>query len=324
MPAGSTEDILSSVARRWRQIDRLLPVPKLPAEAACDSELTLPEAEGRPAAVGWCRHRFFEADAAELAWGAAAAQFWLTPYVAGVAAEPGIGTALHELLAGWSAHLAAEQGTDDEDSQAAIRWPSRDVGGVRALLQHGLQPLTVIAARPAGRALAATGPAPDDLRIRRAGPDDVAAVTALTLDVVRFDQHFGSVLLRPHAEWAHQREAEQTLAMPQPWTWLAERDGQAIGLVVAQPPDQAGWIAPSTSQRPVAYLSTMSVQPGERGTGVGTALVAELHRELDAAGVAVTLLHHALLNPLSSPFWSRMGYRPLWTTFEVRPARALR
>jgi GNAT superfamily N-acetyltransferase len=65
------------------------------------------------------------------------------------------------------------------------------------------------------------------------------------------------------------------------------------------------------------------VLPGRRGTGVGTALVEHLHRELDAIGVSVTLLHHAQLNPLSAPFWHRMGYRPLWTSWEVRPAASL-
>ena len=30
------------------------------------------------------------------------------------------------------------------------------------------------------------------------------------------------------------------------------------------------------------------------------------------------------MNPLSAPFWSRMGYRPLWTGWEVRPAASLR
>jgi GNAT superfamily N-acetyltransferase len=67
----------------------------------------------------------------------------------------------------------------------------------------------------------------------------------------------------------------------------------------------------------------MSVRPDERGAGVGTGLAAELHRQLDAADVAVTLPHHGLLNPLSAPFWNRMGYRPLWTNWEIRPARAL-
>ena len=44
----------------------------------------------------------------------------------------------------------------------------------------------------------------------------------------------------------------------------------------------------------------------------------------DASGVDTTLLHFAQLNPLSAPFWSRMGYRPLWTGWEVRPAASLR
>jgi predicted N-acetyltransferase YhbS len=322
MPADIAEDVLCSVAGRWRSVDPLLPDPKLPAEASCGVDLSVAETTGRAAALGWCRHRLFEPDAAELAWGAAAAQYWLTPRVAGEPAEPVIGVALEELLARWRAHLAAEPAAGGEDSQATVRWPSRDISGVRALLQLGLQPLTVIAARPAGRDLPAVGPLAG-VRIRSAGPGDVAAVTALTMEVIRFDQHFGGAALRPQAERAHRQEAEETLALVQPWTWLAERDAQAVGLLVAQPPDRAAWIAPLTRQRPVAYLSTMSIRPEERGTGIGAALVAELHRELDAAGVAVTLLHHAQLNPLSTPFWSRMGYRPLWTDWKVTPAQAL-
>jgi hypothetical protein len=40
--------------------------------------------------------------------------------------------------------------------------------------------------------------------------------------------------------------------------------------------------------------------------------------------VSVTLLHYEQVNPLSGPFWSHRGYRPLWTSWEARPARALR
>jgi predicted N-acetyltransferase YhbS len=323
MSAVIAEGVLDSAAGRWRRIDPLLPDPRARADTGCGAELTVPAADGRAAAVGWCRHREIAPEAAELAWGAAA-QFWLTAGVAGDPGEPGIGTALDELLARWRAHLAAEPAAAGEDSQAAVRWPSRDIGGVRALLSHGLQPLTITAARPAGRAGPDVAPGRSGLRIRPADPGDVAVVTALTVEVIRFDQHFGSVLLRPNAEQAQRQAAEQTLARPEPWTWLAERDGQAIGLLVAEPPDRAGWIAPATGQSPVAYLGTMSVRPDQRGSGVGTALVAALHRELDAAGVAVTLLHHSLLNPLSTPFWSRMGYRPLWASWEIRPARALR
>ncbi len=315
-------DLLSSVAARWQSIDPLLPDPTSVPDS-CGAEHTVPAANGRPAAVGWCRHLRLAPESAELAWGAAA-QFWLTAHVAGEPAEPAIGAALDELLVRWSAHLAAEPTAADEDSQAVIRWPSRDVAGVRALLRHGLQPLTVIAARPAGRPGPAAAPRPADLRIRMADPADVGAVTALCVEVIGFDQYFGSVALHPHTARAERQAAEKTLAGPAPWTWLAERNGRAVGLLVAQPPERAAWIAAATRKSPVGYLATMSVLPGERGSGVGTRLVAELHRELDAAGVAVTLLHHAQLNPLSTPFWNRMGYRPLWTSWEVRPARALR
>jgi GNAT superfamily N-acetyltransferase len=79
-----------------------------------------------------------------------------------------------------------------------------------------------------------------------------------------------------------------------------------------------------TRRTPAAYLQTMFVDEEERGTGVGAAMVRNLHTRLDADGVAVTLLHHSQVNPLSGPFWNRMGYRPLWTSWEARPASALR
>ena len=54
-------------------------------------------------------------------------------------------------------------------------------------------------------------------------------------------------------------------------------------------------------------------------------VVDEINRAvLDTSGVNITLLHYAQLNPLSAPFWGRMGYRPLWTGWEVRPAASLR
>jgi len=45
---------------------------------------------------------------------------------------------------------------------------------------------------------------------------------------------------------------------------------------------------PFTRARPLAYLSTLFVDPAARGAGLGGALVDAAHRELDAAGVAVT------------------------------------
>ena len=61
------------------------------------------------------------------------------------------------------------------------------------------------------------------------------------------------------------------------------------------------------------YLQTMFVRPGDRGGGVGEALVRHVHVVLDARGVDTTLLHFAQLNPLSAPFWNR------WATVRCGP-----
>jgi len=149
-------------------------------------------------------------------------------------------------------------------------------------------------------------------------------VVALGLETIRFDALFGGVAERPQTPQALRREAAGALAQARPWVWLAERDGTVTGMAWAEPPAMAGWIAPLTSRAPVAYILLAGVAADQRGQGAGAALAARAHQEIAAAGVAVTLLHYALPNPLSVPFWSAQGYRPLWTVWEARPARTLR
>jgi GNAT superfamily N-acetyltransferase len=155
------------------------------------------------------------------------------------------------------------------------------------------------------------------------------------MEVVRFDSHLIGVPERPGTAAVLRREAASWLGAPpgtdpgqptgpQSWTWLAERDGTAVGMLYAQRPESSGWIAPMVRLAPATYLMLMFVQPTERGSGIGAAMVSRLHREIADADVAVTLLHYAQVNPLSVPFWSQQGYRPLWTTWEARPATAIR
>jgi GNAT superfamily N-acetyltransferase len=348
--AGDTASLNAQAGRRWQAIDPLLPVPgdKSPG---CGARLVVDGAGGQPAASGTCVHRQGVPGSLDLTWGAARG-FQLTVRLAG----PDAANALDQLLSLWRDHLARVPGADGEDTAAIVSWPSRDIDGAGALLRHGLAPLAVVAARtttrhPAGLADGAplqaessaglaygapwragviegagqvTGTSRQDLRIRRAGPADIDAVVRLGLEVIRFDAHFGSVTERPETADALRRETAGLLAVPETWTWLAERDGTAIGMLCAERPESAGWIAPMVRPSPVAYLLLMGVAAGERGSGVGTALAARLHREIKATGVAVTLLHYAQLNPLSVPFWSQQGYRPLWTAWEARPARTIR
>lgn len=297
------------VAERWAGLDRLLPWPEVP-----DGGHIL----AMPGAIGRCEHWAGAPGSLELAWGAAR-RFRLDPRVAG----PDVRGALDALLTMWRDHLAGEPGTGEDDTAAVVGWPSRDIAGHRVLLDHGLFPLAVIAARPAGRDGRA-GPPQPGLGIRPAGPADLDSVVALGMETIRYDAHFGTVIERPDSAAALRREAEARLAAPSTWTWLAERDGSPVGLLYAQGPGQADWIAPLARPAPVAYLELMAVLPGARGAGVGAALTAVYHAAADAAGVAVTLLYYEQMNPLSAPFWSQQGYRPLWTDWEARPAAALR
>jgi GNAT superfamily N-acetyltransferase len=318
------------VLRRWQEIDPLLPEPG-PLPPGCGTEFTIAGGTGEPAAAATCEHSEAAPGSLDTAWGTAR-RFQFAPQITG----PDIGGTLDRLLGQWRDHLAGLEGTGSPDTAAVINWPSRDIDGVQALVRRGFAPLAVLAARttgrhpgaPAGRLAPEEGagdrPGRAGVRIRRAGSADIDAVVRLGLEVIRYDAHFGNGGEQPDTVDALRHEAGEMLAGPVPWMWLAERDGQAIGLVAAQRPELAGWIAPLVGESPVAYLMLMFVAPGERASGIGAELVARLHADIRSAGVPVTLLHYEQVNPLSAPFWSQQGYRPLWLTWEARPARAIR
>jgi GNAT superfamily N-acetyltransferase len=306
-------------ARRWRAIDSLL--PQVPRETPhCGVPLVVRDGD-LVVATGQCEHWAAEPGSLELSWGAAR-RFQLSATVADPERD-----ALGRLLVAWREHLADVPGTGEADTAALVNWPSRDAAGIVTLLRHGLNPLEVIAARAMRRPVPWRRPTVPDggvltldrhTLIRRAGPADVETVARLGTEVVRFDAQFGKVNERPDTLAAMRREAVGLLAGPEPWTWLAERDGKPVGLLAAQRPADAAWIAPMTSTAPAAYLDLMFVEPGERAVGLGSALVDEFHRAAEGDGVAVILLHYEQLNPFSMPFWSRHGYRPLWTTWSAR------
>jgi GNAT superfamily N-acetyltransferase len=312
-------DINRASGKRWQAIDPLLPQPRdLPAGCA-DPFQTTDAKSGRAAGFAVCRHQYYPADSLLQTWGAAT-QFVLTPRLRERDTCPG----LDDLLAQWHDHLESIQEAHTDDTAALVTWPSRDVTGVKALLKHGLQPMTVLAVRVAGRSVTAAAKPDGSLTIRRATPRDEQAVAEMEMGVILFDEQFGGAVPRPATANLIRQSTQAALAKPCTWTWLAEKGGTPVGLLVVQPPADSTWVAAMTARTPAAYLATMFVKPAERGAGIATELVRKAHAELDEAGVAVTVLHHSQVNPVSGPFWNRMGYRPLWTSWETRPAAALR
>ncbi|KOV80778.1 GNAT family N-acetyltransferase [Nocardia sp. NRRL S-836] len=300
--------LVAAQSARFAALDPLLPPA---AEPPRDGHVvTAALADGTRVAGVIC-HESFGPHSTTRLW--SAAEVWeLVPLI-------GTGQGMDALLTRFRRHLDADE--VGEDTACVVHWPSRDTVAARAFLDHGLVPLSVLGVR-----LRTPHPhVPRTLTIRRATPNDLESVLALSLAELEYSSLVGSTIVRPEAPALKRRALAERLAGASP-IWLAERDGIAVGLaecaIVSSEPGTAA--AHRLPRGRWGYVNCVSVLPGARGTGVGRQLVAHAHQELHRMGTVGTYLYYNPPNPLSSVFWPRQGYRPLWTVWEVRPASALR
>jgi GNAT superfamily N-acetyltransferase len=309
---------------RMAAVDALLPAAGVPAAAygtMAEELLTV------PGAAGVARASTVDPESMESCWGTLRIHSLVMARAGGGTGDgpDAAARAMAGLLARWQAHVAAQPFDDHGESSAVLSWPSRDTVMTKLFLSHGLLPAVVVGARAGGRPMA---PArlPEGVSIRPLRERDVAGAAALQLAVVAWDSQFGGVHLRPSTPARSRDEVLAQLGGDPVRAWVAEQAGEILGYVSIEWPDHAGWVTglAAGDRSRTAYLGCMSVQAGRRSGGIGAALAAHVHGHLDAAGVQLTLLHYAALNPLSAPFWARCGYRPLWTTWEAIPHTALR
>jgi GNAT superfamily N-acetyltransferase len=233
---------------------------------------------------------------------------------------------MQAMLASFRRHMSNVGSRENDDSSCVVTWPSLDAPATKALLAHGFQPLAVLAVRPAtSNGVAAGSLGPSDVTIRLATLDDLETLLPLVLAELEYSSQVGNCVLRAEALDIKRETLTYHLEDGDP-VWLAERDGVALGmaecwLTDAEPVTRRHFPVPAGRW---GYVNTVSVLPGARGTGIGRALMTLVHRELHGAGAIGTYLYYNPPNPISSVFWPRLGYRPLWTTWEVRPADALR
>jgi hypothetical protein len=277
-----------------------------------------------PGAAGVARTITVDPSSLLACWGALTSHRLIMGTVAGSNTDEvsAVG-AMDALLAAWQAHVSALPAV--AESSAELTWPSRDAAMPRLFLDRGLAPRTTLAVRMADRSIAGAD-VPAGVTFRPVDSGDAAVAAALQLELIAWDGQFGGVSMRDSTPDRVAEEMAEVLAAPRTKAWVAERDGSVVALAIVDWPEDAGWISGQVAGDPArtAYLGSLSVQGGTRGTGVGAAFVAYLHAMLDAASIKRTLLHYAALSPLSAPFWARCGYRPLWTSWEVRPHTALR
>ncbi|QRP51228.1 GNAT family N-acetyltransferase [Amycolatopsis sp. FDAARGOS 1241] len=300
-------------AARIATVDALLPAP-LPFEV--HGEATLLSAQvGDTTAAGLATSTELGPDSPRSIW-RALAEHRLEVQLAGPDPAAGLGA----LLTRWDEHLGTIARPGDPECAAVLSRPSRDTAGTTELLRHGFAPVGVIAVRPAER-MAAPGPATTPgVCIRHATPDDLGTAMRLMLELQRYDSQFGKVTVRPGIEELVSKELQRQLERPESQVWIAELYGKALGMVVLQMPDETAWIKHRVAAERIGYLSSLAVAEAARSAGVGTALAAHAHQVFDEAGADVVLLHTAVPNPRSTPFWYAQGYRPLWTGWQRRPA----
>ncbi|GAA3639598.1 GNAT family N-acetyltransferase [Lentzea roselyniae] len=221
---------------------------------------------------------------------------------------------LPALLDEWETRLT---GVDDPDTAAIVTLPSHETADALPLIRHGFAPLVVIAERRAGHPVPPRRP---DVRVRPATHADLDVAVELNLETIRYDSAFGMVSERPNSAQHLRTALAAVLDRPAESMWLAVRGDTPVGMVYVDMPEDTLWIERYATGRPFAYLGHLGVRPDARRSGAGSALVAHVHAVLDRSGVASTLLHHALPNPRSTPFWYSHGYRPGWTLWVRRPA----
>jgi ribosomal protein S18 acetylase RimI-like enzyme len=305
--------LLDAQTAWFEQIDPLLPrAAQLP-----DGHVLTAALPRGDRVAGVLTDTVFEPGTATTLW-SALELFELHPLLGAVG-----GAGLDALLREWRRLLDRRQ--VGPDSACLLTWPSRDAQAAQPLIAHGFVPLTSLAVRPV-RAGTPVGRAPQaGVRVRAATSADLDVVLSLELAELEYSALVGAAIARPDAEVVKRaaltRHIEQGDAI-----WLAERDGVVAGVAHCRLLDVHPDGLIGTRLRPGrwGYVNCVSVAEGARDAGVGRELMAVAHHELHRRGATATFLYYNPPNPLASVFWARQGYRPLWTSWELRPATALR
>lgn len=173
--------------------------------------------------------------------------------------------------------------------------------------------------RTSGPRTAPSSPTPPSklggLSVRPATTRDLETVVALRIALVR--EHGQNPIyrrLRPDVTTRARRLFAQQLDNPSEVTFLAERDGRAVGILRCV--DSAG--SPLLQPAQYAYVSSVYVIPEARRSGVMKALVDHAVAWARSAGLDEFRLHSVADSPEANSAWDALGFQ-IVEHLRVRP-----
>jgi GNAT superfamily N-acetyltransferase len=213
--------------------------------------------------------------------------------------EPG---PVYAVLFGALAARALDVGVTDY----VVHVPIGDAATEAAWVALGFGRMNAVAVRdlaPVGR------PGAPDVDVRVAAPEELDIVDRLVDEEAVF--HAGSPMFRPYrrADTAEAVRAELAadLARGDHAFLVAHRRGRDVGIASVGP----GLGSPLYVPDGAAYIAATAVLPGERGSGVGRALVDAAVAWARDHGYRAACLHFATANMTSTAFWTGVGFTPV-------------
>lgn len=150
---------------------------------------------------------------------------------------------------------------------------------------------------------------PADIEVRRAGPADLETTMALGAVLPEHQEQspvFGIGSITTDEDRA---EVADELADSAVATFIAEREGQPLGLLIMAPAEKSSMHSGLSRPARAALLSFAATLPEARGSGAGLALTSAGLDWARENGYPVVLTDWRETNLLSSRFWPARGFR---------------
>jgi GNAT superfamily N-acetyltransferase len=207
-----------------------------------------------------------------------------------------------------------------------VRWPSADCAWLEpTLAAHSFRLDSVCALRSLAPLPEAASRPASGFSIRTARPADEAALVSLFEEELRYhERHTPFVRSSSQVLTAFRRKLTRlwngsSLHEGAPLIPVVEQAGEVVAmaentLLVVRPDDEPGFTPPGS----YGCIDNVSVREHLRGQGIGHLLVQAVFTAFAASGLPLdgSILWYNPDNPQAGRFWSRMGFVPLWTTYQ--------